>query len=107
MDSFGFSEMLVVAVVALLVFGPERLPDMARDAAQWLRRFRTSASRSLDELRRAADIQDLEDELRSLKSELKGARDSVTRPLSSLNEDVNGADSQSADRSPPIDMEAT
>lgn len=105
MDSLGFPEMLVVAVVALLVFGPERLPEMAREAAKWLRRFRSSASRSLDELRRAADIQDLEDELRSLRGELRGATDSVTRPLSSLKDEVGGG--ADPDRSPPIDMEAT
>lgn len=103
MDSFGFPEMVVVAVVALLVFGPERLPEMAREAATWIRRFRTSASRSLDDLRRAADIQDLEDELRDLRGELRGARDSVTRPLREL----AAGDGPEGERSPPIDMEAT
>lgn len=114
MDSLGFWEMAAVAFVALVVFGPERLPEMAREAAKWVRKFRTSASRSLDDLRQAADIQDLEDELRSLRSELRGARDSVTKPLSSVGDDVNDAlrgsgrrSPRSSDLAPPIDMEAT
>ncbi len=102
-DSFGFQEMLVIAVVALVVFGPERLPELAREAAVWLRKFRASASSSLDDLRRAADMEDLEEELRSLRQELRGARDDVTRPLRGLGEERPRA----SDRSPPIDMEAT
>ncbi len=104
MDSLGIQEMLVVAVVALMVFGPDRLPELAKQAATWVRQFRSSATSSLDELRRAADIQDLEEELRTLKGELTGARDAVTRPLrSALEEDRP----RSADKAPPIDMEAT
>src|SRR3970282_2790147 len=37
---FGFSEMLVVAVVALIVVGLERLPKAARFAGLWVRRAR-------------------------------------------------------------------
>lgn len=104
MDSLGLQEMLVVAVVALLVFGPERLPELARQAAGWLRKFRASASSSMDELRQAADIRDLEDELRSLKNELSGARDAVTKPLKST---VAQDRPRSADQAPPVDLEAT
>lgn len=104
MDSLGFQELLVVAVVALVVFGPERLPELARDAAMWLRKFRATATSSLDDLRRAADIQDLEDELRSLRGELAGARDTITKPLRSL---TAPDQPRAADRSPPVDMEAT
>lgn len=104
LDSFGLQEMLVVGVVALVVFGPERLPELARQAATWLRQFRSSATSSLDELRRAADIQDLEDELRSLKGELNEARDSVTRPLRSA---MRADRPRDRDTAPPIDMEAT
>ena len=36
MFDFGFSEMVVVAVVGLIVLGPERLPKVAKQAGQWL-----------------------------------------------------------------------
>jgi sec-independent protein translocase protein TatB len=41
MFDLGFSELLLVAVVALIVLGPERLPKAARFAGLWVRRART------------------------------------------------------------------
>lgn len=40
MFDFSFGEMLVVALVALVVLGPERLPKAARFAGLWVRRAR-------------------------------------------------------------------
>ncbi|CAN5275263.1 hypothetical protein BH11PSE14_BH11PSE14_07110 [soil metagenome] len=40
MFDIGFSELLIIAVVALLVLGPERLPKAARFAGLWVRRAR-------------------------------------------------------------------
>ena len=40
MFDVGFSELLIIAVVALLVLGPERLPRAARLAGMWVRRLR-------------------------------------------------------------------
>jgi len=40
MFDVGFSELLIIGVVALLVLGPERLPHAARFAGLWVRRAR-------------------------------------------------------------------
>ncbi len=40
MFDFSFGELLLVAVVALVVLGPERLPKAARFAGLWVRRAR-------------------------------------------------------------------
>jgi sec-independent protein translocase protein TatB len=47
----GFPELLVIAFVAILVFGPDRLPDLARQAAALVRRGRALANNVRDELR--------------------------------------------------------
>ena len=36
MLDFGFSEMLLVGIVALVVLGPERLPVVAKTAGEWV-----------------------------------------------------------------------
>jgi sec-independent protein translocase protein TatB len=40
MFDIGFAELLIIGVVALIVIGPERLPDAVRTASAWLNRIR-------------------------------------------------------------------
>lgn len=40
MADIGFPELLVILVIALLVFGPSRVPDMGRSLGRALREFR-------------------------------------------------------------------
>jgi sec-independent protein translocase protein TatB len=40
LDSIGWGEILVVALAALFIFGPDRLPDLAKEAGAGLRRAR-------------------------------------------------------------------
>ena len=51
-------EVLLIAVLALLVFGPDRLPKVAADAARTLRQIRQMASAARRELSDAAGLQD-------------------------------------------------
>lgn len=105
-------------MLALLVFGPERLPELARNAAKFVNRFRTEASRSIADLREAADLDDIGREVRALRGELTGVRDDVTRSLREPADAVRGvvkdvspggpADhTPPADGRPPVDLEAT
>jgi sec-independent protein translocase protein TatB len=41
-DSIGWGEIIVLALAALFIFGPERLPHLAKDAAAGLNRVRTA-----------------------------------------------------------------
>lgn len=105
MGSLGFSEMLVVAVIALLVFGPERLPELARNAGKAVAKFRSEASRSVEELKRAADLQGIDDDIRGISNEVRDLRASVTRSLTGAG--GGAASTRAPDRPPPTDPEAT
>ncbi len=41
-DSIGWGEIVVLALAALFIFGPERLPDLAKDAAAGIKRVRSA-----------------------------------------------------------------
>lgn len=92
MFDMGFAELLLVAVVGLLVIGPERLPGAIRTTLVWINRIR----RSFDEVR--ADVQrELHNdavmrELRDTAKDLKNDVDTLTTPLktglATLDDDV-------------------
>ena len=46
----GFPELMVLALLGLVVFGPERLPDMAAKAARGVKALRAMASNAIREL---------------------------------------------------------
>ena len=51
MFGVGLPELAVIAFVAVLVFGPDRLPDFARQAGRVMRSVRQFANQARDELR--------------------------------------------------------
>lgn len=59
MFEVGFSELLLVGIVALLVFGPERLPSLARTAGMWLgraRRFLSTVKADIEQELKAEEL---------------------------------------------------
>lgn len=51
MFGMGLAELAVIALVAVFVFGPDRLPDLAKQAGAFVRKARTFAHSARDELR--------------------------------------------------------
>lgn len=73
MFDVGFSELLIISLVALLVFGPKRLPEVARTAGHWINRAR----RFMEDVKRDVDREINSEELaefRKLQEELTQAR---------------------------------
>jgi sec-independent protein translocase protein TatB len=82
-DSIGWGEIAVLALAALFIFGPDRLPTLAKEAASALRRIRST----IIELRGQVDD--------SLGEEFAGLRDvNLThyRPTNLLREHLLGDD---------------
>ena len=67
----GPGEFLVIAVVGLLIVGPDRLPKMFAEAVKWLRFLREQAAGARREIVAAADIDpSITDELRKSVSDI-------------------------------------
>lgn len=94
MFDFGFSEMVIVAVVGLIVLGPERLPKVARQAGQWLGKLQRYVADVKSDINRQMEL----DELRKLQSEVTGAaRDLEATLQSTVAETKSEFDSIAAD----------
>lgn len=89
MFDVGFSEMLLIAVVALLVLGPERLPKVARTAGHLLGRLQRYVNDVKADIHREMQL----DELRKMQQQIEGsAREfetSVNKELASVESDLN------------------
>lgn len=72
MFDIGFSELVVVAVVALIVIGPERLPTVARTLGKWVgsvQRFVRSVKSDIDaEINKSEELKSLMQEQEEIKS---------------------------------------
>ena len=67
MFDVGFSEMLMIGIVALVVIGPERLPKVARTAGLFIGRMRRYVSDIKADINREMQLE----ELKQLKAEMQ------------------------------------
>lgn len=94
MFDFGFSEMVIVAIVGLIVLGPERLPKVAKQAGQWLGKLQRYVADVKSDINRQMEI----DELRKLQGEVSGAARELQDTLqSTVSETRSQFDSIAAD----------
>jgi sec-independent protein translocase protein TatB len=90
MFDVGFSELVVIGLVALLVLGPKRLPEVARAAGRWLariRRFVADVRSDFDKQMHDAELA----ELRKLKDELDETRRVIQQGADRWEMDFSGA----------------
>lgn len=66
MFGVGLPELAVIALIAVLVAGPERMPDLARQAGRMVRQLRLLATSARDELRSELGPEFADLELRDL-----------------------------------------
>ncbi|WP_406665142.1 Sec-independent protein translocase protein TatB [Gallaecimonas sp. GXIMD1310] len=64
MFDIGFWELLLLAVVALVVLGPERMPAAARTLGRWVRTIKGMARQVQDELERELESQQRNDSMK-------------------------------------------
>ncbi|KRA17154.1 hypothetical protein ASE43_06490 [Lysobacter sp. Root983] len=81
MFDIGFSEIFVIAVVALLVLGPERLPKAARFAGLWVRRARAQWYSVKSELENELADEELRRSLRQTQADLREAQESLRNQI--------------------------
>ena len=67
MFDIGFSELMLIGIVALVVIGPERLPKVARTAGQWMGKLNRYVSQVKQDIDRDMKLE----ELRKMQQDMK------------------------------------
>lgn len=83
MFDIGFFELLVVAIVGLLVIGPERLPETIRTVSLWVGRLKRALASTKAELEQQLGADDIRRQLHneSIMRELNASREEIERVL--------------------------
>ena len=82
MFDVGFSELVLVGIVALLVIGPERLPETVRTATLWLNRIRRGFNEIKQEVQQELHNDAVLRDLRKTGEQLKKETTAIGRDLS-------------------------
>ncbi len=91
MFDIGFAELLLIAVVGLLVIGPERLPSTIRTISLWIGRFRRSFNEIRSEIEREVGADDIRRQLHneSIMASLNEGRNALERQAKQISDDLN------------------
>lgn len=113
MFGVGLPELAVIIVVGLLVFGPDRLPDYAKQAGQFIRQVRAFSTSTRDDIRRELGPEFADFELTDLDP-----RRAVRRYIEEAWDETDDSDAENAAKKnvdrplmrgerPPYDPDAT
>ena len=86
----GFQEFLLLAIVALVVIGPEDLPMMMRKLGRWVGKMRAMAREfqsAFDDIAKQAELDELRKEIEELKRE-NAFKDAAT-DLKEIEDEIN------------------
>jgi sec-independent protein translocase protein TatB len=91
MFDVGFSELIVVALVALVVIGPERLPRVARTAGHLLGRLQRYVSDVKSDISREIQLDELKKVQQDIEQSARGVESSLKEEFSSVESSLNNS----------------
>jgi sec-independent protein translocase protein TatB len=108
-NGLGWEELLVLAVLGLLIFGPDRLPKAAQDLGRLLRQLRQMASGAANDLKAELGPELADVDLRSLNPRrfVEDALFGDDEPAAHTNSLARSAVTLEANERPPYDVDAT
>lgn len=95
MFGMGFSEILMIALVAILFLGPEKLPDAMVKIAKFLNSFRQTVNEAKSTFEEELHIKELKEEalsyrqtLQSASEDISGFKNAMSKPTQELEEAI-------------------
>ena len=110
MFDIGFSELILVFVIGLVVLGPQRLPVAVKTVVGWIRALRSLAANVQNELAQELKLQELQDSLKkveeasknSLTPELKASMEELKQTAESMKRSYLGENEKADDEANTI-----
>ena len=103
MFGMGFTEILFVAVIAIIFLGPDKLPEAMVQIAKFFKSFKKTVSDAKSTFEQEIHINELKEEAlsykRTLDSDISGFKNSLSNPIDDLNEALSDLEEKKADDS--------
>lgn len=103
MFDVGFSELVLMAIVALVVLGPEKLPHAARVAGAWVGRIRRTVSNMQAEIEREVSAQEVRERLQKEIEAVRAAGQDmdIQQPFQAVADDMQALQGDLRSSLPP------
>ncbi len=107
MFDIGFTELMVIGLVALIVIGPERLPRLARTLGHLAGRLQRYVADVKADINREVELDELRKMKESVQEAASGIETSVQSELNKTESDLNAAANPAAGGSPGVPEKTT
>ncbi len=87
----GFLELLVVGIIALIVIGPERLPEVAAKVGKFIGKIKAFVATTRDDIEREMRADELKSMLAKQKEEIGELRDMMKSTKTDISSELNEA----------------
>lgn len=91
MFDIAFSEVMIIAVVALIVIGPERLPRVARTLGHLFGRMQRYVNEVKSDIQREVELDELRKLKQTVEDSARSIETSVTQEINSVNQTIESA----------------
>jgi sec-independent protein translocase protein TatB len=98
MFGMGFFEILLIAIIAIVALGPEKLPKAMVEVARFLKKFKSGVEDAKSTLDNELNISEMKEEANKFKAQIENAKSSVSMENMDLgvndilNDDLNDTD---------------
>lgn len=108
MFGMGFTEILLIAIVAIIALGPEKLPSAMVDIAKFFRKFKSGIEDAKSTLDQELELQKLKDEADKYKTQLTEVQNTVNpRNLDRLIDDSYEPKTEDSVSEVKVELEST
>ncbi|MCR4396251.1 MAG: TatA/E family twin arginine-targeting protein translocase [Candidatus Saccharicenans sp.] len=86
--SIGVPELIVIFIIALLVFGPKKLPEVGKSVGRAIREFKKASDELRNKVEEEISVSEIKSEINEVKSNLTEFRDDLNQFQDNLKKDL-------------------
>jgi len=96
MLDIGSTEFLFIIIIAIIVLGPDKLPEAMKTTGRFVGKMKRMWRDATADIRRELELEEMKEEMQKYKEELKKLQDQVNRDTSEINKGLTNLDDLTA-----------